>query len=628
MANMVQSRGKIVTNIVSTVWGFADILRSHFRPGEYGRVILPLLIARRMDLILADTLVSTLQEIEVLRGIDLTSEVIARTDGLYDITGCGYFRMNDISLETIAHNPLNARELFAQYLDGYSESVRDIFDGFRLRETVERLLKGDLLLPLLNKVISLDLHSDVVSNPMMGDLFEHLIRKFSEVANETAGEHFTPRDAVDLVISLVVQGSDPALRGEDLSPRKIYDPTAGTGGFLSVAYDKFESLVRDAQIAHGVDLDSCCVNALELCGQELNPESYAICKSDMLSKGKGVSNIKLGDTLVNDQFPNDKFHYMISNPPYGVDWKKCERLVKDEYALGNEGRFAPGLPRSSDGQFLFLLHLMSKFPDVRAHNFGGRIGIVLNSAPMASGNAGSGESEIRRYILENDLLESVVSLPNDMFYNTGIGTYIWILTNSKAAAHRGKVVLLDASSLGTEMAVALGSKRRLITDENRQIILDVYNDVRDWDIACMDNGSYVPYPVDVARPLGAVSSVPLVRVVNTYDFLYRELIVERPKYDEYGAIMRQTKGKNKGQVIADADMRSVERISFRRDPAEFMATEVTPFLPDAFLDMSKERVGAEISWGEHFFVPEVLPTVAELDAEIRALRDLIFVEGI
>lgn len=610
---VTEDRGKVVSNLAGMVWGVAELLRGDFRPSEYGRVILPLLVARRMDLMLAPTMEQVVFEIEnrfLPNGVTNTGNLAF----LRQITGCGYYRKDIMSLDIIRRNPDNAYDLFVQYINGFSNSVSDIFDGFRLLESVERLNRAGILQAVLDQFVSIDVHPDTLSNAEMGDLFEGLIRRFSEASNETAGEHFTPRDAVDLVISLVLAGNDPIMTGKVYEARNIYDPTAGTGGFLSVASERFRAMAPG--------------NSTTLYGQELNAESYAICKADMLSKGDKIARIMLGNTLSDDKFPNEKFHYMISNPPYGVDWKKVEGAIVNEHQQGDRGRFAPGLPRSSDGQFLFLMHLISKFPEVNAHGFGGRIAIVMNSAPMASGGAGSGESEIRRYILENDLLESVVSLPNDMFYNTGIGTYIWILTNSKAEDRRGKVMLVDASSLGSDMAVALGSKRRFISTINQDLILSVYRDVRDWDVATLEDGIRVPYLRGESCPQNTVLSVPLVRVVDTEDFLYREVVIERPKYDGDGNIQRQVKGKNRGQVIPDADMRAVERIPFSCRSDDFLAREITPFVPEAFLDNTKERVGAEISWGEHFFVPETLPSVVDLDAQLRVLRDLIFVEGV
>lgn len=599
--------------VLSAINNISELLRFHFKPTEYGSIIIPLLLARRMDLILQDTLSDVLdciQEYTLLHG-QVESDSL---DFVFGKTSCNYYRTNSISLQKINEHKEGEYKLFEEYFNGYSSSVRDIFDGFSILNLVNRLIKKNIIHDVLDIIVSLDFSYSSFDNSEMGVLFETITRNFYGIENESLGAHFTPDDAVELVISLAIPFNHLKSNLNRKDKISIYDPTSGTGRLLSAALSLFNGLSQQ--------------DSVSVFGQELNPESYAICKSDMLSSGGNISNISLGNTLSEDKFPENKFDYMISNPPYGIDWKSIEGIIKNEHNLGSDGRFSPGLPRTSDGQLLFLLHLISKLPEIHVNNVGGRIAIVLNSAPMTSGNAGSGESKIRQYILQNDLLESVISLPNDMFYNTNIGTYIWVLTNKKDEKNKGKIILVDAAKLGTEMQVAMGNKRKFINQENRSIIMNIYQDVQDWNIGCMENGSYVPYPSDVACPKNCVSSFPIMRVVNTMDFIYRELVVERPKYDENGNIVYHTKGKNKGKVVTDIDMRSIERIPFERSPLEFMATEVTPFLPDAFLDMSKECVGAEISFDEHFFVPEVLPTVAELDAEIRKLRDLIFAEGI
>jgi type I restriction enzyme M protein len=407
------------------IWSVADLLRGDYKQSEYGRVILPFTVLRRLDCVLAPTKDKVLAEASAGKA-DPSPLDLARLVGDQDNIGTNLL----------------------SYVQGFSGEVRDIFEQFEFAAQIDRLAKNGLLYQVTERFARIDLHPTHVDNGQMGLAFEELIRKFAEISNETAGEHFTPREVIRLMVNLLFVEDDDVLTKPGVV-RTIYDPTAGTGGMLSIAGEYLHSHNPKAH--------------LTISGQELNPESYAICKADMLIKGQDIAQIVQGNTLSDDGHPGQTFDYMLSNPPFGVEWKKVQKDVQDEYSrLGHAGRFGPGLPRISDGSLLFLMHLLSKMrPKVDG---GCRFGIVLNGSPLFTGGAGSGESEIRRYVLENDLVEAIIALPTDMFYNTGIATYVWVLSNKKAAERKGKVQLIDASSFWQKMRKSLGSKRKQMTD--------------------------------------------------------------------------------------------------------------------------------------------------------------------
>ncbi len=410
-------------------------------------------------------------------------------------------------------------------MQAFSPDAREIFEHFKFSEFVSLLEDANLLFKVVKKFATTDLSPKAISNYEMGLVFEELIRRFAESSNETAGEHFTPRDIVRLTTSLVFMEDDEALTQDGII-RTIYDPTAGTGGFLSAGMEYVHELNPNA--------------VMRAFGQELNPESYAICKADMLIKGQDVSRIKLGNTLSNDQLPLDQFDYMLSNPPFGVDWKKIEGEINDEHTQkGFNGRFGPGLPRVSDGSLLFLLHLISKMRDTHnvdgSVNNGGRIGIILNGSPLFTGGAGSGESEIRRYILEADLLEGIVALPTDMFYNTGIATYVWILSNKKAPERKGKVQLIDGTNLCGKMRKSLGSKRNLMGDDDIKLITQTFGDFEVVDAITLEELG-LEKSAEQKSNRGRQSATTKTeapktfasKIFNSTDFGYRRLTIERP----------------------------------------------------------------------------------------------------
>lgn len=483
--------------LASFIWSVAELLRGDFKQSQYGRVILPFTLLRRLECVLEDSKQAVLEKHQELSTQDLPEE--AKEKFLFRAANnLAFFNTSPMSLATLGQKDIQANLI--KYVQSFSTDAREIFDYFNFNEFVGLLSDANLLYRVVEKFANIDLSPKTISNHDMGLVFEELIRRFAESSNETAGEHFTPRDIVRLTTALVFNEDDDALSIPGIV-RTIYDPTAGTGGFLSSGMEYLHELNPQA--------------VMRAFGQELNPESYAICKGDMLIKGQDVSRIKLGNTLSNDQLPYDKFDYMLSNPPFGVDWKKIDKEIKDEHVnKGFNGRFGPGLPRVSDGSLLFLLHLISKMRKPNDESNGSRIGIVLNGSPLFTGNAGSGESEIRRYILEADLLEAIVALPTEMFYNTGIATYVWVLNNRKPETRQGKVQLIDASNLSSRMRKSLGSKRNELTEEEIRAITKVYGDFEE-----VDNLT----PNDDA-PEKTLSS----KIFENHEFGYRRVTIERP----------------------------------------------------------------------------------------------------
>src|SRR5690554_4726820 len=432
-------------NLASYCWSIADLLRGDFKQSQYGRIILPFTLLRRLEGVLEESKEQVLAEYERIQPMNLPEEaqeklLLRATQTNGDMLS--FYNVSKMDLSKLGQDDIKAN--LESYIQGFSKDAREIFEYFNFAEFLGQLNDADLLFKVVQRVRQTDLSPQKIANHEMGLVFEELIRRFAESSNDTAGEHFTPRDIVRLTTSLVFMEDDDALTKPGII-RTIYDPTAGTGGFLSSGMDYVTELNPQA--------------VMRAFGQELNPESYAICKADMLIKGQDVSRVKLGNTLSNDQLPSEQFDYMLSNPPFGVDWKKIEGDIKDEHTLkGFDGRFGPGLPRVSDGSLLFLMHLLSKLRDAQAGATGGRIGIILNGSPLFTGGAGSGESEIRRYILEADLLEAIVALPNDMFYNTGIATYVWVLSNKKTDERKGKVQLINGVNLYSKMRKSLDRK--------------------------------------------------------------------------------------------------------------------------------------------------------------------------
>ena len=567
-------------NLSAFIWSVADLLRGDYKQSEYGKVILPFTVLRRLDCVLEPTKAAVLSELAKRTQAKINPEPF-----LLRKAGQLFYNTSDLDLKRLMGDQDHIAENLRSYLQAFSPAVRDIFEHFEFHAQIDRLAKANLLYQVTEKFATIDLHPDVVSNAQMGAVFEELIRKFAEISNETAGEHFTPREVIRLMVNLLFIEDDEALTKPGVV-RSIYDPTAGTGGMLSVAGEHLAGHNPDARLV--------------MYGQELNPESYAICKADMLIKGQDIANITFGNTLSNDGLPGKQFDYMLSNPPFGVEWKKIEREIRKEAEeQGYNGRFGPGLPRVSDGSLLFLLHLISKMRPVK--DGGSRFGIVLNGSPLFTGGAGSGESEIRRYVLENDLVEAIIGLPTDMFYNTGISTYVWIVSNRKPAARQGKVQLIDASGFWQKMRKSLGSKRKELSPEHIEDITKIFGEFR-----------------KVTR-----DKVPISRIFKNEDFGYRTITVERPERDAKGNPVLGTKGKLKGKPQPDSSLRDTENVPLNEAVETYFKREVLPHAPDAWIDPEKTQVGYEIPFNRHFYVFQPPRPLSEIDTELKACTDRI-----
>lgn len=593
----------------SFIWSVADLLRGDYKQSEYGRVILPFTVLRRLDCVLESTKPAVLAEFEAKTKMGLNPEPF-----LLRVAGSArFYNTSPLDLVRLLGDQDNIRQNLYAYIQAFSPAARDIFERFDFYTLVERLAKANLLYLVTEKFANIDLHPDAVDNTQMGLVFEELIRKFAEISNETAGEHFTPREVIRLMVNLLFIEDSDVLTAGNAVVRTIYDPTAGTGGMLSVA----DEYLREHNPAA----------RLTMFGQELNDESYAICKADMLIKGQDVANIVAGNTLSEDGHTGRKFDYMLSNPPFGVEWKKVEKAVRTEHEQkGFDGRFGPGLPRVSDGSMLFLLHLVSKMRP--AQDGGSRFGIVLNGSPLFTGGAGSGESEIRRYVLENDLVEAIVGLPTDMFYNTGISTYVWILSNRKPDARKGLVQLIDASSFWQKMRKSLGNKRRQMSDEQIATVTRLFGDFVEAELATVVDAAgaevgrwIVPAGSNApdAPAGGTVKSAPISRIFRNKEFGYTTITVERPLRDEHGNVVLGVKGKQKGKVQADSALRDTENVPLGEDIGGYLAREVLPHAPDAWIDEEKSKVGYEIPFNRHFYVFEPPRDLHTIDEELKAV---------
>lgn len=633
------------SSIAAFIWSVADTLRGDFKQSEYGRVILPFTVLRRLECVLEPTRQAVVEEKKKHKRTK-----VPVTPYLEKAAGFSFFNTSALALDKLGTNDTKAN--LETYVESFSENVADIFQNFNFQDIIDRLHKADLLFHVCGKFAAFDLHPKVVDNHQMGLVFEELIRKFAESSNETAGEHFTPRDIVRLTTSLVFNNDGDALSNPGVI-RSVYDPTAGTGGFLSSSSEYIHELNPKAKIANF--------------GQELNAESYAICKADMLIKGQDVKNIKLGNTLSDDQHPESKFDYLLSNPPFGVEWKKVEKQVVDEHnKKGLEGRFGPGLPRVSDGSLLFLLHLISKMTD--PSKGGSRIGIILNGSPLFTGGAGSGESEIRRYILEHDLLEAIIALPTDMFYNTGIATYIWILSNHKDKERQGKVQLINANGddFCEKMRKSLGSKRKYLTEKHIDAIVKLYGNFAATKVSKIFKTTDFGYRrITVERPLKLAfkphDEIKLASLKEDAAFAKhnpkeREAILaaianlkaeynDREKFladlaasvklsaaqekmlvkhlgeqDESAAVCKNAKG----EIEADSDLRDSENVPLSEGIEAYFVREVKPHVPDAWIDMSKKDekdgqigiVGYEIPFNRHFYEYKPPRELKEIDADL------------
>jgi len=567
--------------LANLIWSVAELLRGDYKQSDYGKVILPFTLLRRLDCVLEPTKPAVLAEHEKRKDSGMALDPLLKRKSQQ-----AFYNTSPFTLPTLLDDQKHLRHNLVAYIGEFSEDARDVFEQFKFVERVAELEDKDLLFQVAQRFANVDLHPDVVPNETMGLVFEELIRKFAEASNETAGEHFTPREVIQLIVQCLFAGDDEALAKPGVV-RAMYDPTAGTGGILSVGEAVAKSINKSAII--------------RLYGQELNPESYAICKADLLIKGQDPKNIVRGNTLSQDGFAGEKFDYGAANPPFGVDWKKVQDHVKAEYEKkGFAGRFGPGLPRVSDGSLLFLLHLISKMRP--AADGGGRIGIVLNGSPLFTGDAGSGESEIRRWILENDMLEAIIALPNDLFYNTGIATYIWLLDNNKAVDRKGKVQLIDATRMYAKMKKSLGNKRVYMTDAQIAEVVKAYAGMAK-DVSFENE---FKEPVKASSSSTADAEPPRIasKLFDNKFFGYRKVTVDRPPQD--GKVVKV----KKGQKPYDPELRDTENVPLAEDIGAYMKREVLPHVSDAFVaeDVRDEKdglvgkVGYEINFNRYFYV--------------------------
>ena len=546
------------------IWSIAELLRGDYKQSDYGKVILPFTLLARLDGVLAPTKQAVLATYEQYK-----HEEYVLPFHLTHTSGYSIYNTSRFDLPTLLGDATHIHANLIDYLAGFSPNVRDIFDRYKFVEELGVLESKELLYLVVSKFATIDFSPNRVSNADMGLMFEALIRRFAELSNETAGEHYTPREVIRLMVNLLFTADDAALVKPGVV-RSIYDPAAGTGGMLAVAEEHIRGLNPQAK--------------LSLFGQELNDESYAICKADMLIKGYDVDQIIAGNTLSNDGHTGKRFDYMLSNPPFGVEWKKIEKEIKKEQEQkGHNGRFGPGLPRISDGSLLFLLHLLSKMRST--HEGGSRVAIVLNGSPLFTGGAGSGESNIRKWVIENDWLEAIVALPTDMFYNTGIATYIWILSNHKTAERKGKIQLINASSLFQKLRKSLGSKRKEL------------------------NAAHI---AEITHLYGAFTETPQSKIFRNAEFGYTTITVERPLRTDQGKIEKDKKGQPK----ADSSLRDTENVPLTDDIEAYFKREVLPHVPDAWIDDSKSKVGYEIPFTRHFYVYTPPRALEEIDRDL------------
>lgn len=571
------------TSMVSMIWNIADILRGGWKQHEYQDVILPLVVLKRLDSILTDTKPKVLEKYNEYKGkVNDLDPILKRT------SGTAFYNISDYDFRTLLGEPKQLAKNFKLYINGYSKNIQDIFEKFDFSKQLERLEGGDLLFLVIQQLNTVDLHPKSVDNHQMGQVFEELLRKFSEMSNETAGEHYTPRDVIGLMTELLFSPDIKDLKKPHVI-KKIYDPACGTGGMLSISKDYIlDKINKEADIF--------------LYGQELNSVTYAMAKSDMLIKGDNPDLIRGGEkdhskasTLANDQFFGEVFDYGLSNPPYGVDWKKDKDAVEREASRGYAGRFGAGTPRISDGQLLFLQHLISKMkPETDG---GSRIGIVHNGSPLFTGDAGSGESEIRRWILEKDLLEAIVALPDQLFYNTGINTYLWFVSNRKLKERKGKVQLIDARTFFKKTRKSLGSKRHEIDPESKKKVLELYEKFEENEHS---------------------------KIFKTTDFAYRQITIDRPLMVD-GKISKDKKGNTE----IDKSLRDYENVPYEMDIKEYFNKEVKPYVPDAWInetvcdhkDGKVGIVGYEIPFTRHFYKYEAPRSLEAIETDIEQVEN-------
>lgn len=549
------------------IWQVADgLLRGTFKAHEYGDVILPFVVLRRLDQVLEprkDEVIKQYEQFKSTLDEERLDPVLNQAAGKLNFYNNSFY-----DLRRLTQDPNNIELNFNNYINGYSKNVRGILENFRLDGIVSKLAKNDLLYRLVDMFASVDLSPSNVTNHEMGYIFEELLRRFSEMSNETAGEHYTPREVIRLMVSLLLAEHKDELQGKGII-RSVYDPACGTGGMLITAKDYIQNEINP-------DLE------VVMYGQELNEQTYAIAKSDVLIMGENAENIRLGNSFTQDKFKGQKFSFMLSNPPFGVSWKKEQNFIKKE-ENDPHGRFHAGTPRSSDGALLFLQHMISKMEVA-----GSRIAIIFNGSPMFTGDAGSGESEIRKWIIENDWLEAIIALPTELFYNTGISTYIWLVTNRKPERRKGKIQLINAVDFYENLRKNLGNKRKELSEENITSVTDIYVDFRETQNS---------------------------KIIDNNEFGYIKVRVERP-LKRNGKISKDSSGNLK----PDVNLRDYEIIPLKQGVDEYFQKEVAPYIPDAWLDKSYLKVGYELSFRKYFYKQSPLRNLDEIISDIQNLE--------
>lgn len=639
--------------LVGFVWSVADLLRGDYKQSEYGRVMLPLVVLRRLDCVLEPTKADVLAKVAEVEGKVANPEPLLRRASKQ-----AFFNTSALDLGKLLADPDNIAANLRTYINAFSPGAVDVLDKYGFDAQITRLDEADLLYPVVAKFAGIDLHPERVSNLQMGYVFEELIRRFSEISNETAGEHFTPREVIRLMVNILFAEDTEILTTPGII-KSLYDPACGTGGMLSVAEEYLRELNPAAK--------------LEVFGQELNGETYAICRSDMMLKGQDPSRIAFGNSFSVDGHQGLRADYLLANPPFGVEWKKVEKTVRDEYEnQGFKGRFGAGLPRINDGSFLFLQHMISKMKPASAG--GSRLAIVFNGSPLFTGAAGSGESEIRRWILENDWLEAVVALPDQLFYNTGIATYFWVLSNHKSPERAGKVALIDARDQFVKMRKSLGEKRKEISQAQIARItrcvaeaLEVAADADDLDhelVKVFESADFGYQRIAVERPLRLryridSATLPLVQaakawsrlpegdrfaVTNVLDPSHGIDTVDRKAVDQHfkdiGPLPKAISKAvwdavsvrdpaapvvtdTRGNPVPDTDLRDFENVPLSRAVDDYLTAEVLPHLPDAWVDESRTKLGYEIPFTRHFFRDTPLRPLAEVDADLRDAEQVL-----
>ena len=645
---------------VSFVWAVADLLRGDFKPHEYGSVILPFVVLRRLECALEKNKDAVIEKNRKLVGIKDPEAI------LNSVSGHNFYNVSPFNLSKILQDPNKVASNLNTYIHAFSPSASEVLDKYGFPEKIKKLESADLLYQIVAKFADLDLSEESVSNEAMGYIFEELLRRFSEMSNETAGEHYTPREVIRLMVNLLFIEDSKSLAG-DKPIRSIYDPACGTGGMLSIAEEHLHEMNPNI--------------VLNVFGQELNDETWAIARSDLMIKGQDPKRITQGNSLTDeDGHPGTLFDYCISNPPYGVDWKKYEKKVRDEAEkLGFSGRYGAGLPRVSDGSFLFIQHMISKMKpyDSKKNEGGSRLAIILSGSPLFSGQAGSGESEIRRWILENDWLEGIVAMPDQMFYNTGIGTYVWIISNRKDDKSKGKVRLIDARGLGTKVRKSLGDKRKELTDDSIIEITRIYSEAfstkNDKRVKVMLNEEFGYARLTVERPLRRIWRIDdraieiahalvrdKIKLMNHQTFKNRkhaetelmklglvgkDLILAMKALATTNQAAEPLVGK-KEKIESDPELRDNEHIQIpcgffclsddqkvseiRRLAEEHLETEIHPYIRDAWIDHAKTKIGYEIPFNRRFFVyaypravPDIRKELADIELQIKSLIEVL-----